>query len=374
MFFTRRERRRKITKAFIRPVIPRHREDKNSGKRGVVFSIECGNRLSKEVWYWFSGGLVSDASDFILPVCLLPAMKNQTLLKIPGKVSPLLLQGVNNIQQIFSARDPKLSVLEIETNGAWQETKGPAQKVASFFSGGVDSAYTLLKHFDEIDTIIFVHGFDIPLANQTLRTKASEAIKTTAYRLGKELIEVETNLRDFSNLYVDWGRDYHGSALASIALLLAQQFKKFYIPATYTYENLFPRGSHPLLDPLWSTERTQIVHDGCEASRTEKIKLISKNDVIMKHLRVCWENRGGAYNCCKCEKCLRTMVSLAIIGSLEECPTFPQPLDLSLVAGMEINEHLKVFVEDNLKAAQQLNNNPALAQALRECLVGYLNA
>jgi len=373
MFFAGRERRRKITKVFIRPMIPKYREGRNSRRQGVVFSIKCGNHLSKEVWYRFSSGPVSQTSDFILPVCLLPAMKNQTLLKIPGKVSTHLLQGVNKIQQIFSSRDPKFSILEIETGGPWQDPQASAGKVGQFFSGGVDSSYTLLKHSDEIDTIIFVHGFDIPLANQALRSKVSEAIKDTAYKLGKELIEVETNLRDFSDLYTDWGQDYHGSALASIALLLAPQFRKFYIPATYSYKNLFPRGSDPLLDPLWSTEKVKIVHDGCEANRVEKINLISKNDIILKHLRVCWENRKGAYNCCECEKCLRTMVSLAIIGALEGCPAFPQPLDLSLVAGMKINEHLKMFVEDNLKAAKQLNNSD-LAAALQRCLTGYLNS
>jgi hypothetical protein len=299
-------------------------------------------------------------------------MRNQSLLKIPGKISPLLLRGIENIQQLFATWDHKFSILKVETGGVWQKPMEPGRKVASFFSGGVDSSYTLLKHLGEINTIVFVHGFDIPLTNLALRKKVSGVIKNIADKLGKEFIEVETNLRDFSNLHADWGQDYHGSALASVALLLSAQFKKFYIPASHTCKNLFPRGSHPLLDPLWSIETIQIVHDGCEASRLEKINLIAKNNIILENLRVCWENRGNAYNCCKCEKCLRTMVSLEIIGVLKRCPAFIHPLDLSLVAAMKINgDFIKVFVEENLRAIEELNIYPELAKALRKCLAGY---
>src|SRR5574337_867736 len=43
------------------------------------------------------------------------------------------------------------------------------RKVAVFFSGGLDSFYTLLKRRNEIDSLVFIHGFDIPLENVALR-------------------------------------------------------------------------------------------------------------------------------------------------------------------------------------------------------------
>ncbi len=48
-----------------------------------------------------------------------------------------------------------------------------ASGIACFFSGGVDSFYTLLKHREEITHIIFVHGFDIALEDHSLRAQAS---------------------------------------------------------------------------------------------------------------------------------------------------------------------------------------------------------
>jgi len=355
--------------AFIRPLIPNYTKESGSAECKVTVKIECGDDLSKEIWYRSSIGPLSDTCDFIVPACLIPAMSTQSSLKIPGKVSANLMHGVENIQQIFKTWDSRFSILDIQTEGISEKPAESAGKVASFFSGGVDSSYTLLKHLDEIDSVIFVHGFDIPLANEALRAEASKAIRTVAGRLGKELIEVETNLRDFSDLFVKWGSDYHGSALASIALLLSPHFKRIYIPASDTYEDLCPTGSHPLIDPLWSTETVRIIHDGCEADRVGKTALLAKNDLILEHLRVCWENRGGAYNCCECEKCLRTMINLKINGALERSRTFNKPLSLSLVERMKMDrETTKVFVEQNLRAIEKLNNDPALASALRKCL------
>jgi hypothetical protein len=67
---------------------------------------------------------------------------------------------------------------------------------------------------------------------------------------------------------------YHGAALAAVALLFQDRLGKILIPPTYSYADLLPWGSHPLLDPLWSTEQTTIEHEGCEATRVEKAAYI----------------------------------------------------------------------------------------------------
>ncbi len=42
------------------------------------------------------------------------------------------------------------------------------QGVACFFSGGVDSFYSVIAHAKRITHLIFVRGFDIPIANRAL--------------------------------------------------------------------------------------------------------------------------------------------------------------------------------------------------------------
>ena len=74
--------------------------------------------------------------------------------------------------------------------------------------------------------------------------------------------------------------------------------------------------SHPALDPLWSTEAVEVVHDGAETRRVDKVAALAASPLALRYLRVCWENRGGAYNCGRCGKCMRTMVDLDLAGAL----------------------------------------------------------
>jgi hypothetical protein len=207
------------------------------------------------------------------------------------------------------------------------------------------------------------------LEDKSLRATVSQAIHSIAAELQKPLIEVETNIQAFANNYAEWGPHYHGTALASVALLLSRHFRKVFIASSHSYSDLIPWGSHPIIDPLWSTEHTEIIHDGCEATRVEKVAEIALNDTALKYLRVCYENRDGAYNCGRCEKCLCTMVNLHVAGALERCTTFTHTLDLVAVSGMRVPDmDSRVAVEENLRAVERSGKDPALAQALRECL------
>jgi hypothetical protein len=278
-----------------------------------------------------------------------------------------LVQNVRTIQDIWACWDSSFAKVDISTHSA--ESWEPARGVGCFFSGGVDSFYTALKHQDQISALVFVHGFDVPLANQDLRASVSRALRAAAAELGKPLIEVQTNIRTFSERYVPWSEQYHGSALASVALLLAPMFGKFYIPASFPYSYLEPWGSHPLLDPLWRNEGMEVVHDGCEATRVEKVRSISASDTALRWLRVCWQNGGDAYNCGRCEKCLRTMVNLEVAGVLERCATFDRALDLREVARVPAPDACaRMFVADNLRACEDRGDRPQLARALRDCL------
>jgi hypothetical protein len=58
------------------------------------------------------------------------------------------------------------------------------------------------------------------------------------------------------------------------------------------------------------------VHDGYEFSRQAKIHYITKYVKESKEqlfLRVCWESSGGS-NCCRCEKCYRTILAIIAEG------------------------------------------------------------
>ncbi len=251
---------------------------------------------------------------------------------------------------------------------AWDDHSRRQARSGCFFFGGVDSFSSVLKHCHEISSLVFVHGFDIALAETEPRAKASSALRRAAAGLGNELIEVPTNLLAFSDTLVEWGVRYHGAALASVARLLAARLRKSHVPSSRSYGTLEPLGSHPLLDPLWSTEWIELVHDGCEAKRLDKVALVSQSDIAMRTLRVCWERPGGEYNGGRCEKCLRTRVSLELAGALSSCTTFDRPLELGRVT--RVRDPDAVFFEKNLRCYLELGHRSALARALRDSLEG----
>jgi lipid II:glycine glycyltransferase (peptidoglycan interpeptide bridge formation enzyme) len=311
--------------------------------------------------------------DFLLPFALLPAMVTESRLKLPGAVSPRLYSAAPKVQDIFYQWEEEFEIFPPRrvTVDAEVESRNDkrASGVACFFSGGVDSFYTLLKNLDEVTHLIFVHGVDIPLSNFPLREQAGPAVREVARELGKSLIEVATDLRSFSDPLVHWGQ-YQGAALASVGLLFQHLFRKILIPATFSYADLLPWGAHPLLDPLWSTELTDFEHDGCEATRVEKAAYISSNEVAMKWLRVCWLTPASYdYNCGRCGKCLTTMINLRVAGALERCETLPHTIDPKDISEIDATDRDGlVFTRQNISALERSEGDPELIRALQRAI------
>jgi hypothetical protein len=57
---------------------------------------------------------------------------------------------------------------------------------------------------------------------------------------------------------------------------------------------------------------------------------LAGSPLALENLTVCWRSKL-AHNCGVCEKCLRTMIALALAGALGQCTTLPGSLDLDLV-------------------------------------------
>jgi hypothetical protein len=333
----------------------------------VSAPIDIGR--THEAQYRVLDGPIAPGAEPFLAGALPVAMKLGLPLHVEEPISAQLLASIPSIQAIYHAWNPDWRVIPVSAESP-QPTPPGGGGVASFFSGGVDSFYTLLKHLDEIDALIFIHGFDIPLDNTSLRARVSAAVREVAAAFAKPLIEVETNLKQFVVRHVPW--EYaHGALLAGVALLLSPRFSRIYIAASEFYGMAVrvPWGSHPLLDPLWTTERTTIVHDGCEATRMDKVARIARSEVALRWLRVCWENPNGEYNCGRCGKCLRTMVALRIVGALDRCKTFDRPLDLAAVAWKTLSPD-RPHMFPYLEAAERAGTDPALVRALRDNVSG----
>ena len=287
------------------------------------------------------------AANPLLSMLLPIAMEQRTDLRLPESIDPVALKNVKLAQSVLSKWYPDLARVAIAAGTGGPSLNESGNGLACFFSGGVDSFYSVLS-IPQITHLIFVSGFDIDVDDTALIDTALQPVRHAAEELGKTLVEVRTNLRRFSNDRSDWGTRYHGAALATVAHLLTRHIDRVVIPASFTTAQLFPWGSHPDLDPLWSSSSLSVLHHGCDTSRTDKIAALTDSPIAMRYLRVCWENRNGSYNCGKCEKCLRTMVSLEAAGGLLRCATLPDKVSTFRLLAAHGGQAATVFARENL--------------------------
>jgi len=299
----------------------------------------CNGRAF-HLWYRFphewAPFLSAERADPFLAACLGPAMVLGEPLEIDAAISPQLLRATEDIQEILRNWYPTLH--EVNVRAPVREpasANGRPARNGLFFSLGVDSSYCLLKNLarhpsdpETLTHLITVIGLDLYLRENATFPEVHHSIHRVASAFGKQHLVVWTNLREFSDQVADWPLLYHGAALASVGLALGEAFGRIHIAATTTYQLLYPFGSHPLLDPLWSTPTLTFVHDGCEANRMDKVRRIAESPLLLECLRVCVGDRGPeVYNCGKCWKCLMTMIGLQVAGALERCPTLPHEID-----------------------------------------------
>ncbi len=268
---------------------------------------------------------VNVKADPFFPVLLLPAMQNNEELIIEPELSALLLENQEKIQDIFTNWYPEtFHKIDIIANRLHSNQMNSAHS-AQFFSLGVDSFHSLIKNQSEDHKyLIYMQGLELPLSvyREGQGEMVVQEMKNLEPIYNVKLIYGRTNFRNYFSL--DWASYYFGAGLSATAHSLNNGFGKVFIPSGHSYSSIMPSGSSFVTDNFWSTENLEVIHDGCETSRSGKILDFIANDPYAFHnIRVCTENKGGNYNCCKCRKCQATMLVLHIAGKLEQCDAFP---------------------------------------------------
>lgn len=182
---------------------------------------------------------------------------------------------------------------------------------------------------------------------------------------GKTHISVETNHYSFGYRYNLSRNLTQGGALASVALLLG--FPRVFTSSSFSYDQLFPFGSHPLTDPLYSNGCVEIIHDGCEARRVDKIRKIVDYELALANLRVCFDDVN--VNCGKCAKCLRTMISLNLLQA--SAAPFPLLPALEEIRKSRISGEIEMtYFKESVDLALQVENQE-LSDVLSACMKSY---
>ena len=298
------------------------------------------------LWYRFPLSChVRLSSEPFVVASLLPAMlKGEPIQVAPGfPISTEFLENITELQRIFHCWNRLLRIVEVQCETA------PAQPgnghVGCFFSGGVDSTHTLIRNLQSITDMVLINGFDFMIEPEMFERITAKNTKV-ANQLNKNLLPVKTNFYLFEQANRLQRTLSHGSCLASIALALG--FDTFYVPSSHTYDELYPHGSHPLTDRLWSNGTTKIIHYGSGWHRSEKLEEIAGFPEILENLVVCWINPDQ--NCGKCAKCLRTMTTLRLLGV--SSAAFPPLTSAKQLRSIQIDNASGFgFAKDNLERA-----------------------
>jgi len=322
--------------------------------------------MPDEFWFKFPEGysdLVTDSADGFAASLLLLALALGEEMEVRGQLSQRLLYGMKEYQRVFNLwRPDKFKIIDIICNGFRKQENDKAKgAVGCAFSGGVDSFYSLWSHLPQNEPLssyqlthaLFVHGFDIPLEDAQTYLICKQSYEELMGKLGLGLLTARTNVSHFLKEKIGWGY-VCGQVLIGVALVLGRLFSRFYIPAghTYTQNVLLPYGSCPILDHLLGTETLEVIHDGAGVTRVEKTLALTQWPLTYPLLRVCAEKTNGPKNCCLCEKCIRTMVTLEISGTLGKYTNFPLPLKRKNIRNCVFRfKNSLVFAQDNIKYA-----------------------
>ncbi len=334
-----------------------------------------GTDLPKTLWFAFPtsvAGFVSDRAD-AFAVALLPlAMHLGEPMTVRGELSYRLARGLREYQWFQATWKPTF-FSEVEIRCGELRSRNPADgsgAVGSAFSGGVDSFHTLWTHLKEnepyvpfrITHCLMINGFDpdTDLDGTGRFTGMQQLYEALMARLGVQLVVVRTNLLQFLGL--DIQKQSFAAFVTAPALALGTMFSRYYVPSSYKFTQLgpFPDGSHPMFDHLLGSETMETIHDGGHLTRVAKTVAISSWPETFDLLRVCFcgtgiqKSRRAIANCCACEKCLRTMTTLDIAGTLEKYRCFSKPLRRTNIRRLEYGyPGVRVFADEIIDYARR---------------------
>ena len=283
---------------------------------------------------------LSPSPEAFLVASFLPAIHfGEKRIRVNGPVCPELQEGLSTAMALFHAWYGDLyRPIPIECKPLCQDnllcTTKP--RAAVFLSGGVDSLAVLRTnhlrlprdHADRFKDGIFIYGHDMGgVANRRAENevfmRAKHQLEKVASECGLTLIPVRTNTRHLCDDHQFWMRFFYSAALAAVGHTLSRRIDRLSISSGNVIQHLRPWGSHPVLDPYYSSAAVQVRHAGLRHTRLDRIRWVSEWPAALSGLRVCGHNPAHSLNCGACEKCVRTMTQLVAVGKLGETDAFP---------------------------------------------------
>lgn len=287
-------------------------------------------------------------------------------------VDALLLENIKGVLAIWREWYPELHDVRIHCPVASYQAPR-VTRTAAFFSGGIDSYFTIARRLPgnaygipvvgELDDLLTVWGFDVGVHDEAQFRPLADKLAESTATMNLNHIIVRTNLRDVVEVFKKrWGPLTFGIGLAFIGFIFEKRFGTVVLGSSYPYGVLMPWGSHPMVDPLFSSSSLKIVHDGASFTRIGKTDIVAGLPEAENSLHVC--QAAGTENCSACEKCYRTMIALDILGKKKSfVSAFNWTLyDVEKIKTLYIGGgHAQIFYQEMVGVAQDVGRTDIAA-------------
>lgn len=260
---------------------------------------------------------------------LIPALASDRATVIDARLDPSWRGNVRGILSVLSEWWQYPELLPVSTRDASPvATPAPGRGDMLFWSGGVDSFHAL-QEGPPPDVLTLIWGFDYYLEEAERAEATRASLQEVAAAVGAKPVFVRTNVRKHPLFdVVSWDRT-HGGVLAAIGHFMSDHVDRVRIPTGLPGDEDHPWGSHPRIDPLWSSEGLSVERAGPDLPRLRKIREIARNPLARKHLRVCLQDSNPRGNCSRCPRCMLVMLTLEAEGEFGSFTAFTGQRELA---------------------------------------------
>lgn len=304
----------------------------------IIISSEFETENSKDkLWYEFDSQfqsyLITEQSDAFVVGLLLLALKCNEDIYVVGAISaklkyqlnhyliPALCLAFKNFENIKIYSDFESEVVFSQEYSA----------SATGMSCGVDSLATLIEHQDckgqlKISHLTYFnagsHSDNGGSNGRNLFNKRYQRISKFSEEIGIPIIKIDTNLSEILQMkFVST----HTIRNMSCILNLQKLLKNYYYASAFRFDRFSINDEisdkYDLLTlQMLSTESIRFYSAVSDKTRAERTMLISDYVKAHTYLDVCVDPNSSKsdINCSKCDKCMRTQLTLEVSGKLEQ--------------------------------------------------------
>ncbi len=296
-------------------------------------------QLYYEIDARFAADLPDDGDAFLCSIAISASRDGERRVLVDRPVSRRLAEGVTRAVAILKTWYPGPRTLPRLESPAGFLTRSSGAGCASLcLTGGVDSMHALRQNRRNHSAsdprsfrrALYVLHLSFPAGDALARARdlAKRQLATLSAiceETDLDLCAVRTNVRLIEPSLSYSQAEGLGSLLSASAHIQARGLSSLSIASSsYEAEDLRPWGTHPLLDPNFSSNSLAVIHEDAGVPRTDKVRNIARWKPASRHLLVCFEGplADGRANCGQCEKCLRTMTALLAVEGAEENEAF----------------------------------------------------